>query len=116
MKAHDVFSPWAGESSSERTLYHVATDHIAVFGGDPARRKDKARKRTPPLGLSYIRASSAHSLRPARRVTRTRSQPPTPEPKTLTPTLTPNPNQVSKLMEPYASLELFGTPKDVGQG
>ena len=49
MKAHDVFSPWAGESSSERTLYHVATDHIAVFGGDPARRKDKARKRTPPL-------------------------------------------------------------------
>ena len=38
-----------GESSSERTLYHVATDHIAVFGGDPARRKDKARKRTPPL-------------------------------------------------------------------
>ena len=38
-----------GESSSERTLYHVATDHIAVFGGDPARRKDKARERTPPL-------------------------------------------------------------------
>ena len=38
-----------GESSSERTLYHVATDHIAVFGGDPARRKDKARQRTPPL-------------------------------------------------------------------
>ena len=32
-------------SPAERTLYHIATDHIAVFGGDPARRKDKVSKR-----------------------------------------------------------------------
>ena len=48
----------------KRTLYHAGTDHIAIFGGDPARRKDK----------------------------------------------------VSKLMHPYASLSLYGTPRDVGTG
>ena len=65
----------AGEddvSPSERTLYHVATDHIAVFGGDPARRKDKVSQRMPPiilwpsytrsiLGLSYCPGEQAHA-------------------------------------------------------
>ena len=46
----------AGEDDvppSERTLYHVATDHIAVFGGDPARRKDKVSQRMPPILRLY---------------------------------------------------------------
>ena len=62
----------AGEedaSPPERTLYHVATDHIAVFGGDPARRKDKVSKRMPPTlrlyspysGYTYCPGEQAHA-------------------------------------------------------
>ena len=59
----------AGEDDvppSERTLYHVATDHIAVFGGDPARRKDKVSQRMPPIILwpSYTRSILGLSLLP----------------------------------------------------
>ena len=62
----------AGEedaSPPERTLYHVATDHIAVFGGDPARRKDKVSMRMPPTlrlyspysGYTYCPGEQAHA-------------------------------------------------------
>ena len=62
----------AGEDDvppSERTLYHVATDHIAVFGGDPARRKDKVSMRMPPTlrlyspysGYTYCPGEQAHA-------------------------------------------------------
>jgi hypothetical protein len=74
-------------SPSERTLYHVATDHIAVFGGDPARRKDKASKRDASYTMAKLTILGL----------------------LLT-------AQVSKLMQPYASLALYGTPRDVGTG
>ena len=77
----DIVSP------SERTLYHVATDHIAVFGGDPARRKDKASKRDASYTMAKLTILGL----------------------LLT-------AQVSKLMQPYASLALYGTPRDVGTG
>ena len=56
--------PLPEQGEDRRQLYHEATDHIAVFGGDPNRRKV----------------------------------------------------QVSKQMQPYASLALYGTPRDVGLG